>query len=237
MTLPQPLALLLDFDGTLVPIVATPDAIVVSDDLHALIAEAMERLDGRVAIISGRSLEQLDALWGESLSGVTVAASHGLELRSDGLLSAPEHSALFARLARATEKRFATQQGVVIELKSFGLGLHYRLAPTLREAVHDWAKECAENHRLAIQPGDMVFELLLPGANKGEAVRQIMDRWRFAGSSPIYIGDDLTDIPAMLAARKFGGRGIAVGRKIAAYADDVLAGPAEVISHIRKLLA
>jgi trehalose 6-phosphate phosphatase len=83
----------------------------------------------------------------------------------------------------------------------------------------------------------MVFELLLPGANKGEAVRQIMDRRRFAGSCPVYIGDDLTDIPAIIAARRFGGRGIAVGQKIAAHADDVLAGPAEVISHIRKLLS
>lgn len=108
---PHPLALLLDFDGTLVPITATPDAIAVSDDLRALMAEAMARLDGRVAIISGRSLEQLDALWGESLSGVTVAASHGLELRSDGLLSAPEHSALFARLARETHKRRWRAQG------------------------------------------------------------------------------------------------------------------------------
>lgn len=236
MNLAQRPTLLLDFDGTLAPIVATPDAIVVSDELRALIAEAMERLDGRVAIISGRSLEQLDALWGESLNGVTVAASHGLELRSDGLLSAPEPSALFAGLARETQRRFGTQQGVVVELKSFGLGLHYRLAPTLREEIHDWAKECAEDHRLTIQPGDMVFELLLPGANKGEAVRQIMDRQRFAGSSPVYIGDDLTDIPAIIAARKLGGRGIAVGQKIAEHADETLAGPTEVISYIRKLL-
>ena len=117
-----------------------------------------------------------------------------------------------------------------------GLGSATR-TPTLREAVHDWAKECAEDHGLAIQPGDMVFELLLPGANKGEAVRQIMDRRRFAGSCPVYIGDDLTDIPAIIAARRFGGRGIAVGQKIAAHADDTLAGPTEVISHIRKLLA
>lgn len=59
----------------------------------------------------------------------------------------------------------------------------------------------------------------------------------FAGSCPVYIGDDLTDIPAIIAARKLGGRGIAVGQKIAAHADDVLAGPAEVMRHIRKLLA
>jgi trehalose 6-phosphate phosphatase len=236
MTLTQPLALLLDFDGTLVPITVTPDAVRVTDDLHSLMAEVIERLDGRVAIISGRSLAQLDALWGESLSRVTVAASHGLELRSEGVLSTPKHSALFARLARETDKRFGAQRGVVIELKTFGLGLHYRLAPTLREAVHDWVRQCAEDHHLAIQPGDMVFELLLPGANKGEAVRQIMEGRRFAGSCPVYIGDDLTDIPAIIAARKLGGRGIAVGPKIAAHADDVLAGPAEVITHIRRLL-
>ena len=55
-------ALLLDFDGTLVPIGQTPDAVHVSDDLQRLMANALERLEGRVAVISGRSLEQLDAL-------------------------------------------------------------------------------------------------------------------------------------------------------------------------------
>ncbi len=232
----QPLALLLDFDGTLVPIGQTPDAIDVSAELRALVAEAMERLDGRVALISGRSLDQLDALWGRSLWPVTVAASHGLELRDDGHRRAPPPANIFPRLVREIEKKFPAGDGVVIELKSYGLGIHFRLAPDRRNAVRAWAEAQAAEHDLAIQAGDMVFELRLPGADKGDAVRTIMHLPHFAGSRPVYIGDDLTDIPAMAAARAFGGTGIAVGKRIAAHADEMLPSPAAVHDRIRALL-
>lgn len=232
-----PLTLLLDFDGTLVPIGPTPDAIEVTEELRALVAEAAERLEGRVALISGRSLDQLDELWGRSLWPVTVAASHGLELRHDGHRRAPPPTNIFPRLIREIGKAFPAGDGVVIELKSFGVGLHYRLAPGRREAVRAWAQERAAEYDLIIQPGDMVFELRLPGADKGDAVRTIMSLPHFAGSRPVYIGDDLTDIPAIAAARALGGSGIAVGERIAAYADEVVASPAAVHDRIRALLS
>lgn len=237
MTSPRPLALLLDFDGTLVPIAQTPDAICVGEELQALMALAVERLEGRVAVISGRSLEQLDALWGKALWPVTVAASHGLELRHKGRLRAPPPAKVFAQLTRATEARFGARNGIVIELKSFGLGLHYRLSPDLRDTLRQWAEECADEHGLVVQPGDMVYELRLPGADKGDAVRAIMQCHPFAGSSPVYIGDDLTDIPAIDAARALGGRGIAVGPRIADAADEMLDGPPQVLERLRGLLA
>lgn len=236
MSSPAALALLLDFDGTLVPTAPTPDGVVVSDDLRALVAAALRQLDGRLAIVSGRSLEQLDALWGRSLWPVTVAASHGQELRHDGRLRAPPETGIFPRIARATNARFGAAQGVVIELKTFGLGIHYRLAPRLCEAVRDWAEECAAEHGLVIQQGDMVFELRLPGADKGDAVRAIMQRAPFAGSTPVYVGDDLTDIAAIAAARELGGRGIAVGTRIADHADAVLDAPADLLRRIRALI-
>jgi trehalose 6-phosphate phosphatase len=231
-----PLSLLLDFDGTLVPIEKTPDAICVSGELQALMARAVERLEGRVAVISGRSLEQLDALWGKSLWPVTVAGSHGLELRHNGRLRAPPPAKIFAQLTRATEARFGARNGVVIEMKSFGLGLHYRLAPRLRDQLQQWAEECADEHDLVVQPGDMVFELRLPGADKGDAVRTIMQRPPFVGSRPVFIGDDLTDIPAIEAARALGGRGIAVGQRIAGAADEVLESQSDVLGRLRELL-
>lgn len=237
MTAPAPTALLLDFDGTLVPVAPTPDAVEVTADLRDLVAEAMARLEGRVAIVSGRSLEQLDALWGRALWPVTVAASHGLELRHDGRVRAPASSDVFPMLVRETEARFGARQGVVVELKSFGLGLHYRLAPRLKEPLEEWARECAAQHDLVIQAGDMVFELRLPGADKGDAVRAIMALGGFAGSVPTYIGDDLTDIPAIAAARTLGGRGIAVGPRIADHGDEALPDPPAVIARIRDLLA
>ena len=236
MTPPRPLALLLDFDGTLVPTARTPDGVAVGAELKALLSDALERLEGRLAIISGRSLEQLDALWGKTLWPVTVAASHGLEMRHDGRRRAPPPADIFAKLTRATEARFGARNGVVIELKSFGLGLHYRLAPELRAAVHRWAEECAAEHDLVIQEGDMVWELRLPGADKGDAVRAIMHLPEFAGSRPIYMGDDFTDIAAIDAARALGGQGIAVGDRIADAADAVLASPADVHDHIRALV-
>lgn len=236
MNAPLPLSLLLDFDGTLVPIGETPDAVCVSDALQALMARAVERLEGRVAVISGRSLEQLDALWGKGLWPVTVAASHGLELRRNGRLRAPPPASIFAHLTRATEARFGARQGVVIELKSFGLGLHYRLAPRLREPLRAWADECAAEHDLLVQPGDMVFELRLPGADKGDAVRAIMRHAPFAGSRPVYFGDDLTDIPAIEAVRAIGGHGVAVGPRIAGSADETMTDPEAVLGRLHDLL-
>jgi trehalose 6-phosphate phosphatase len=83
----------------------------------------------------------------------------------------------------------------------------------------------------------MVFELRLPGADKGDAVRAIMALGDFAGSVPTYIGDDLTDIPAMAAARDCGGRGIAVGPRIADHGDECLPDTAAVLARLRGLLA
>lgn len=236
MTPSPPLALLLDFDGTLVPTASTPDGVTVSSELHVLLGEALARLEGRLAIVSGRSLEQLDALWGRTLWPVTVAASHGLELRHDGHRRAPPSAAIFARLSRLAEKRFGARNGVVSELKSFGLGIHYRLAPRMGEAVRRFAEVCAAENDLVIQEGDMVWELRLPGADKGDAVRAIMKLPAFAGSLPVYIGDDFTDIAAIDAVRDLGGRGIAVGDRIAAAADAVLASPADVHHRIRALI-
>lgn len=236
MTARSSIALLLDFDGTLVPTAPTPDAVTVTDGLRRLVAAAAERLDGRLAIVSGRSLQQLDVLWGRALWPLTVAASHGLELHHDGHRCSPPEARIFARLARETDARFGLRCGVVTELKSFGLGLHYRLSPHLRSLVKHWAEECANEHGLVIQEGELVFELRLPGADKGDAVRAIMGLAPFAGSIPVYVGDDFTDIPAIKAARALGGRGLAVGERVAAHADGVLAEPAAVHQGIRALV-
>lgn len=233
---PGPLALLLDFDGTLVPIAQTPDAVRVPPDLCALLAHAAERLEGRVAIISGRSLDQLDALWGTALQHITVAASHGLELRTPSTLTSPSRSDLFAQLAKEARSHFGTSAGVILEQKSFGLGVHYRLTPALRSEVEAWVAAKAARHKLAVQQGDMVQELRPAGADKGDAVRAIMQFGSFAGSWPVYFGDDLTDIPALAAVRACGGRGIAVGPRIAAHSDEAVANVAAVRREIRALL-
>lgn len=216
----RPLALLLDFDGTLVEIGDTPDAVAISADMADTLALAARRLDGRIAVVSGRSLEQLGHLLPRALAGGVVAASHGQELSVDGAVQAPRPTKLFADLAFEAALHFEHFPGIVIEEKSFGLGVHYRLMPQLRDRAQQWAMTQAAAHGLVVQQGDMVFELRPGGSDKGDAVRAIMALDRFRGSTPVFIGDDLTDIPAFEAARALGGTAISVGSRTADHADE-----------------
>ncbi|MDM7955833.1 trehalose-phosphatase [Blastomonas sp.] len=228
-------ALLLDFDGTLVDITRTPDSVDVSRELVAVITSASERLAGRVAIVSGRSIAQLEALWPGSLPDMVMAGSHGQELKVEGTVDSPVHTDVFARLAAAASGHFADDGGIVIEEKTFGLGVHYRLAPALRETVQAWVAAMADAHDLFVQQGDMVFELRPRGADKGDAVRAIMALDRFEGSRPLYIGDDLTDIPAFQAVQAMGGAAISVGPRTADHSDEQLTDVRAVLTRIGEI--
>ena len=229
----RPMSLLLDFDGTLAEIRSTPDSVAVDDAMAQALANAARQLDGRLAIVSGRSLAQLDALLPPRVASCVIAASHGQELRVDGVVQAPAQTRLFADMAFEATLHFQHTPGIVIEEKTYGLGVHYRLAPEQRGQVDDWTMAQAARYDLAIQHGDMVFELRLRGPDKGDAVRAIMALPRFGGSSPVFIGDDLTDIPAFQAAQALGGRAISVGPRTAAHADIQL----DDVAAVRTLIA
>lgn len=202
-------ALFLDFDGTLVDIQPMPDAVSVGDRLHNLIAQLADRLEGRVAIVSGRSIEQLDALFG----GLTLATSgsHGAELRAaGGPGDVPERPRAFDTVI-ATMRAFAdANPGVVVEVKSLGVGLHYRGAPGAEQAAKALASRLAADTDLSLQEGKMVYEVRVPG-DKGQAIARFLDDAPFAGARPVFLGDDLTDEPGFAAVARAGGVGILIG--------------------------
>ncbi|MFN3818968.1 trehalose-phosphatase [Blastomonas sp.] len=233
----QRTALLLDFDGTLVDIRSTPDAVEVSAELAEVMAHAAARLEGRLAIVSGRSLEQLEQLWSGAMPAIVVAGSHGQELKVAGTVFGPAQTDLFARLASVAGGHFSDVSGVVIEEKTFGLAIHYRLASQHRDSVQTWAQDIAAQCDLLVQHGDMVFELRPRGADKGDAVRAIMALDQFQGSVPVFIGDDYTDIPAFEAVQALGGTAISVGPRTADRSDQQLADVAGVLARIRELVA
>lgn len=203
-------ALFLDFDGTLVEIAPLPGAIAPDPDLPGLLLRLSELLHGRLAIVSGRSVADI-AHWLPDYAGV-IAGSHGAEIRwADGRMEAPRRpEALDMALNEA--HRFAGEYpGVTIEDKSLGVGLHYRTAPQHAEAVDRFGRLLAASHGLTVQSGKMVVELRSTGFDKGTAIRQLMAHPAFNSSAPIFIGDDLTDIPAMDVAVELGGFAIAVG--------------------------
>jgi trehalose 6-phosphate phosphatase len=203
-------ALFLDFDGTLVELAEAPDAIRVPGELPGLLQRLAARLDGRLAIVSGRSLADLDRH--VRADGIAMSGSHGLELRhADGrrhALAAPD--ALAA--ARAELARFAAADaGLLIEDKPASVALHYRLAPAWADEVAKLMEALAVRSGLVVQHGKMVAELRPAGADKGDAVKTLMREPAFAGARPLVMGDDLTDEHAFAAAAGLGGAGILVG--------------------------
>lgn len=202
-------SLFLDFDGTLVAIQATPDAVAVDPPLIDLLARLHARLDGRLVLLSGRSLADLGAL----LAGWDglAAGSHGLEASDEPALAPRRDVALL--LADELRALRALHPGVLIEEKSHGLALHYRQEPAAEETCRRLGDLAAARTGWTVQPGKMVVELRPAGADKGTALRRFMDRPAFAGTRPVMIGDDLTDETAFAAAQALGGSGVLVGTR------------------------
>jgi len=203
-------SLFLDFDGTLVEIAERPDAVVVDPRIGTLLARLADRLDGRLALVSGRPAGQIRALLPDAR--VTVVGSHGMEYHhADGRRDiAGRPSALTTVLAEA-EAFAAGRPGLLIEDKPLGVAFHYRQAPGEAESCHVLARELADRHGLLFQPGKMLVELRAPGGDKGAAVRSLMTEPKLASGRPLFMGDDETDEPGFAAAGALNGAGILVG--------------------------
>jgi trehalose 6-phosphate phosphatase len=203
-------ALFLDFDGTLVGLAARPDAIAVPAGLPPLLARVAASLGGRLAILTGRALTDLDSHL--ACTGLAASGSHGLELRprAGAARRAPPPPGLAS--ARAALAAFAAADaGLLVEDKPASVALHYRLAPAREAEALTLARAVAARAGLAVQPGKMVVELRPSGADKGDALRALMAEPPFAGARPVVVGDDLTDENAFRAAAALGGFGVLVG--------------------------
>ncbi|MDF7775702.1 trehalose-phosphatase [Sphingomonas sp. AOB5] len=205
-------SLLLDLDGTLLDLVDRPDAVVADDDLRGLLLRLSARLDGRVAIVSGRSLAQLDLILGPVAHAIALTGSHGCEYRWRGVLEAPERPAALDTAAVRFGAFAAERDGVALEMKSLGMALHFRLAPGAETDAYALAESIARDTGLALQPGKMMVELRCPGGDKGSAVRRLMRQPPMTGTLPLFIGDDITDEAAFEAALGLGGVGVLVGQ-------------------------
>jgi trehalose 6-phosphate phosphatase len=203
-------ALFLDFDGTLVELAEAPDAIRVPGELPGLLQRLADRLEGRLAIVSGRSLADLDRHVG--CGGVAMSGSHGLELRlADGTLLPLARPAGLDE-ARDEIARFADAvEGLLVEEKPASVALHFRQAPEREAEVASLMQGLAARAGFVVQHGKMVAELRPAGADKGDALRSLMREPAFAGARPLFMGDDLTDEHAFEAAAALGGAGVLVG--------------------------
>ncbi|MEL6451709.1 MAG: trehalose-phosphatase [Pseudomonadota bacterium] len=209
---PSRAALFIDFDGTLVDIAARPDAIVVSPSLPDMLAQLGTCLNGALALVSGRAAGDLAAHL-PTFDGIIVGG-HGAEWRLTGditprvQIAQSDVAALTADVAA-----FATAQAdILLEEKPTGLVLHYRAAPALADQVAAQAERLARSHpAFETHASKMAVELRPAGVGKDAAIADLMATPPFTGRTPMMIGDDTTDEPAMAWAQIQGGLGIKVG--------------------------
>ncbi len=203
-------ALFLDMDGVLAPLAETPDAVGPDPQRTAVLKAVAGRLGGRVAIISGRTIAEIDRI--AEASTASASGVHGLERRrADGSLHRTEAAPAVRDAVEAFERFARSRPGVIVEDKAVSAGLHYRGAPAEAAEALALAGRLADRTGLAIQTGNLVVELKTPGSSKGTALKDFMREAPFAGAVPIMLGDDLTDEDGFRAAVELGGFGVLVG--------------------------
>ena len=207
-------AYFLDVDGTLIEIAETPDGVLVDAQLLELIEQLYRASSGAVALVSGRSIANLEGLLGNRR--LPMAGLHGLERRDvSGHLrkhaaGIDAKDAIKAALAPVLERH----PGLLLEDKGLTLALHYRLAPALAAYVHRLMARLAgaAGEGLELQRGKRVVEIKPAGIDKGTAIDEYLAEPPFCQRRPVFIGDDLNDEHGFAAVNRCDGISIKVGK-------------------------
>ncbi len=230
-------ALFLDVDGTLLDIAETPESVYVPEDLKTLLRDLAKRLDGALALVSGRSIDDLDRLF----APLRLCASgvHGCERReSDGLMVRPIVDPGVLDAAREDLQRFVDlNPGLILEDKGFGLAVHFRRVPLLSgDVLSVMRRLCLSlGPRFTLQAGKCVLEIRPSGFSKGTSIAAFMQQPPFVGRMPIFMGDDVTDEDGFAVVNEFGGLSIKVGDAPTTFAQQRLGGVRDVRQWLRTL--
>lgn len=206
------LALFLDFDGTLVDLAPRPEDVQVSDNVIISLARLQERLDGALAIISGRPISQIDQFLAPL--HLPAAGLHGLEHRFavDAEIIRAEPAPEISALKDLLRNSRLLQRGIFLEDKGATIALHYRAVPDMEDAVVNLMNEAVKAlPSLHTVRGKMIIEAKPYTSDKGSAVHSFLEHPPFKGRTPVFIGDDVTDEDGIAATQEAGGIGIKVG--------------------------
>ena len=209
-------ALLLDIDGTLLDFAPTPREVWVPPGLAKTMNRLLERTSGALALVSGRSLNDIDLIFAPS--EFPAVGGHGAEMR---LSTDSEAVAAHAPpMDKDLKKRLAAiaqlSPGILLEDKGYSLALHYRLAPHAEKAIYEAVsliRADLPNAPIEVLPGKCVCEIKHSGFTKATGVRELMTHEPFRGRRPVFIGDDVTDESVFAIMPDLGGQAFSVGRR------------------------
>lgn len=242
--------LLLDYDGTLTPIVERPEDAVLTEEARALIEAASHLRRFTIGIISGRAMNDLKER--VRVMGIIYAGNHGLEIEGPGVRFieplAQEVRPLLRMIHRVLSHALSPIKGVRVEDKGLSLSVHYRQVQdsAIGEVGSIFRRTLAIAHSLGkvrTTEGKKVYEVRPPVEwDKGKAIELLVDRagdrHSKGGLIPMFLGDDVTDEDGFRAVDKLGGISVYVGdepdNSRAAY---YLKSPDEVASFLKMAIA
>jgi trehalose-phosphatase len=239
--------LFLDYDGTLIPIVATPQQAVIPRSTKTLLEKFSKNQKYKIAIISGRALKDIKEKVG--LKNVIYVGNHGAEIEGPKIKFespiSPRCRAILEHIKTDLEKKLSSIKGTILEDKGLSLSVHFRLVdksqiPQVKAIVHECAILYLVRSKIKIKSGKMVLEIRLPLEwDKGKVVLWLLARQKFAISEksfiPIYIGDDKTDEDAFKALKNKG-LTIFVGEPKPSHARYYLKNSREVTQFLERIL-
>jgi trehalose 6-phosphate phosphatase len=227
-------AILLDIDGTLLDLARTPREVWVPPGLAATLHALHERTNGALALVSGRSLNDIDLIFAPER--FPAIGGHGAEMRLsvDSEAVATHAPPMDPELKRRLAAIARLSPGILLEDKGYSLALHYRLAPHAEKAIYEAVsliRADLPNAPIEVLPGKCVCEIKPAGFDKATGVRELMRHEPFLGRRPIFIGDDVTDESVFAAMPDLGGIAFSVGRRAHG-----VAGQFDEPSHVRAWL-
>jgi trehalose 6-phosphate phosphatase len=233
------MALLLDIDGTLVDLAPTPREVWVPPGLAKTLNSLLERTAGALALVSGRSLNDIDLIFAPEQ--FPAVGGHGAEMRisTESEAVATHAPPMDKELKRRLAAIAKLSPGILLEDKGYSLALHYRLAPHAEKAIYEAVsliRADLPNAPIEVLPGKCVCEIKHSGFNKASGVLELMTHEPFKGRRPIFIGDDVTDESVFAIMPDLGGFAFSVGRRakgVAGHFDE----PSDVREWLARLVS
>jgi trehalose 6-phosphate phosphatase len=236
----------LDFDGTIAPIVPHPDDAQLLPEARPVLEALAERNDTEIALISGRSLQDLRRR--VAIGDVYYAGNHGLEIHGpdldDTVPGALELVPVVQECSRTITDQLGGINGIFIENKVLSLSVHYRMVddPQTQKQIEAAVERVVREHQpgLRVTTGKRVREIR-PDIDwhKGKALLYIIaeiESIRGAVKLPMFVGDDRTDEDGF-AALPVQGAGVLVGAPDAqTAATSYVHSPAEAVQLLERLL-
>jgi trehalose 6-phosphate phosphatase len=228
-------AVLLDIDGTLLDFAPTPREVWVPPGLAKTLHRLLQRTNGALALVSGRSLNDIDLIFAPDT--FPAVGGHGAEMRID-----PDSEAVAAHappMDKELKRRLAAiarlSPGILLEDKGYSLALHYRLAPHAEKAIYEAVsliRADLPSAPIEVLPGKSVCEIKHSGFTKASGVLELMTHEPFKGRRPFFIGDDVTDETVFAIMPDLDGLSFSVGRRAKG-----VAGHFDAPSDVREFLA